>query len=185
MVGIDLRLSEPSADPELYAQVEAGEIDLAFCSLPHPDGPFACVELMRDPYVLLVPADSKLARRRGASLADLGDTPLIGANHCASATVVEEVLAERGFAIGYSFRSDDNTTLQGLVAASFGVALTPLLAVLPGDDRVKAVRLEPKVPDRQLGVVWHRDRHRTAAGRAFVEIAREVSVEVERELVRP
>jgi DNA-binding transcriptional LysR family regulator len=43
------------------------------------------------------------------------------------------------------------------------------------------------VPSRRLGVVWHRDRHRSPAARAFVEIAREVSLEVEQELgrVRP
>jgi len=183
--GIDLRLSEPSADPELYSHVEAGEVDLAFWSLPHPDGPFDGVELMRDPYVLLVPADSELARRKSASLADLGETALIGANLCTSGSVVEARLEEQGYPIDYAFRSDDNTTLQGLVAANFGVALMPLLAVVPGDPRVKAIRLEPKVPERQLAVVWHRDRHRTAASRAFVEIAREVSAEVERELVRP
>jgi len=87
--------------------------------------------------------------------------------------------------VEYAFRSDDNTTLQGLVAAGFGVALTPLLAVLPGDDRVKTLRLVPKMPRRGIAVVWHRDRHRSPAARAFVEIAQEVSADVERELVEP
>ncbi|MFN8223958.1 MAG: LysR family transcriptional regulator [Gaiellales bacterium] len=183
--GIDLQLSEPSADPVLYEHVEAGEVDLAFCSLPHPDGPFSSIELMRDPYVLLVPAESTLARRQSASLADLDELPLIGSNLCASGLVVEEALGRHGFSVDYAFRSDDNTTLQGLVAANFGAALIPLLAVQQGDARVKTLRLEPAVPDRLLGVVWHRDRHRTAAGRAFVEIAREVSTDVERDLVRP
>ena len=85
----------------------------------------------------------------------------------------------------YAFRSDDNTTLQGLVAAHFGVALMPLLAVQQGDDRVKALRLRPTLPRRQIAVVWHQDRHRTPAARAFVDIAREVSAAVERELVEP
>jgi hypothetical protein len=33
-----------------------------------------------------------------------------------------------------------------------------------------------------ISVVWHSDRHRAPAARAFVEIARAVSAEVEREL---
>ena len=49
--------------------------------------------------------------------------------------------------LDYAFRSDDNTTLQGLVAARFGVALMPLLAIQPGDDRVKVLALDPPVPD--------------------------------------
>jgi len=87
--------------------------------------------LMSDPYILLVPADSPLAERTSASLDDLGDHVLIGSNTCASGLVVENELGQRGYEIDYSFRSDDNGTIQGLVAAGFGVALTPLLAIAP------------------------------------------------------
>jgi molybdate transport repressor ModE-like protein len=183
--GIELGLSEPTTDPELYASIESGEVDLAFGSPPLPDGPFEAVELMSDPYVLLVPVDSPLAERSSASLDDLGDHVLIGSNTCASGLVVEEALRERGYDVEYAFRSDDNGTLQGLVAAGFGVALTPILAVAPGDERVRAIRLVPKVPRRKVAVIWHRDRHRSPAARAFIEIAREVSADVERGLVEP
>ena len=183
--GIELGLSEPTTDPELYAVVESGDVDLAFTSLPTPDGPFGAVELMSDPYVLLVPADSPLAKRRSASLADLGDVPLIGANQCSSGVEIEHALRTAGYDVTYKFQSDDNGTLQGLVAAGFGVALWPLLAMAPGDDRVKALRLVPAMPRRRIAVVWHADRHRTPAARAFVEIAQEVSADVERELQEP
>jgi molybdate transport repressor ModE-like protein len=183
--GIELGLSEPATDPELYAAVESGALDLAFCSPPLPDGPFEMLELMSDPYVLLVPATGGLANRSSVSLDDLGDELLIGSNTCASGVALESELAERGFGVEYAFRSDDNGTLQGLVAAGFGVALTPLLAIAPGDDRVKALRLVPKVPRRRVAVVWHRDRHRSPAARAFIEIARDVSADVERQLDEP
>jgi molybdate transport repressor ModE-like protein len=183
--GIELGLSEPATDPELYALIESGELDLAFCSPPLPDGPFEALELMSDPYVLLVPSDSSLAERGSASLADLGDHVLIGANTCASASRLEDELRDRGFDIEYGFRSDDNSTVHGLVAAGFGVGLVPLLAVTVGDDRARAIRLLPDVPPRVIAVVWHRDRHRSPAARAFVEIAREVSAEVEQGLMAP
>ena len=183
--GIELGLSEPGTDPELYGLIESGELDLAFCSPPLPDGPFEMLELMSDPYVLLVPAESPLAARTSASLDDLGDHVLIGSNTCASCVVVEDELSERGYDVDYAFRSDDNGTVQGLVAAGFGVALVPLLAIAPGDARVKALRLVPKVPRRRVAVVWHRDRHRSPAARAFIDIARSVSADVERELVEP
>jgi DNA-binding transcriptional LysR family regulator len=183
--GIELGLSEPATDPELYGLIESGELDLAFCSPPLPDGPFDMLELMSDPYVLLVPADTPLASRSSASMDDLGDQPLIGSNTCASGVVVEKALGDRGYDIRYAFRSDDNGTVQGLVASGFGVALTPLLAIAPGDDRVKVLRLVPKVPRRRVAVVWHRDRVRSPAARAFVDIAREVAAGVERDLVEP
>ena len=183
--GIELGLSEPATDPELYGLIESGEVDLAFCSPPLPEGPFEAHELMSDPYVLLVPGDSPLAERKSASLDDLGDHVLIGSSTCASGGVVEDALRKKGYEPTYAFRSDDNGTVQGLVAAGFGVALVPMLAVAPGDDRVRVIRLLPKVPRRAVAVLWHRDRHRSPAARAFIEIAREVSAEVERELVEP
>jgi molybdate transport repressor ModE-like protein len=183
--GIELGLSEPATDPELFAAIESGELDLAFCGRPLPDGPFDAVDLMSDPYVLVVPGDSPLAERKSASLDDLGDHVLIGSNTCASGLVVEGELQERGYQIDYGFRSDDNGTVQGLVAAGFGVALMPLLAVPPGDERVRVIRLVPKVPRRVIAVVWHRDRHRSPAARAFIDLAREVSADVERELDEP
>ena len=183
--GIELGLSEPATDPELFAAIESGELDLAFCGRPLPDGPFDAVDLMSDPYVLVVPGDSPLAERKSASLDDLGDHVLIGSNTCASGLLVEGELQERGYQIDYGFRSDDNGTVQGLVAAGFGVALMPLLAVPPGDERVRVIRLVPKVPRRVIAVVWHRDRHRSPAARAFIDLAREVSADVERELDEP
>lgn len=183
--GIELGLSEPSTDPALYRAVERGDLDLAFCSPPLPDGPFEALELMSDPYVLMVPVDHPAARADAVSLADLGELALIGASQCSSGMLVEDRLRSLGHPVDYAFQSDDNGTLQGLVAAGFGAALIPLLAHAPGDERVRVVRLEPELPRRVVAVVWHRDRHRSPAARAFVEIARAVSSDVERDLVEP
>lgn len=182
---IELGLSEPSADPELYGAIESGRVDLAFCSAPLPDGPFETLALMSDPYVLLLPADHPAAASASVSLADLGDLSLIGSSTCSSGLEAEQILRDAGHVVEYAFRSDDNGTLQGLVAAGFGAALVPLLAVSPGDDRVRVMKLEPAVPPRVLAVVWHRDRHRSPAAKAFVGIARDVSAEVEKQLVGP
>jgi len=182
---IEIGLSEPRTDPELYADVESGRLDLAFCSAPLPDGPFEALELMRDPYVFLLPAGHAMAEYASCSLSELDGLTLIGSGSCPSGLEAERVLREAGHAVEYAFRSDDNGTLQGLVAAEFGVALVPLLAVIPGDDRVRAVAIEPPIPDRVISVVWHRDRVRSPAARAFMEIALAVSAEVETELVVP
>jgi DNA-binding transcriptional LysR family regulator len=180
--GIALELHEPTTDPELFALIESGDLDLAFCGHPLPEGPFEATELMHDPYVLLVPGDHELANRSAASLADLGDLPLVGAQTCSSGAQVEGELKAHGFTVDYAFRSDDNGTVQGLVAAGYGVALWPSLAISPGDDRVRVLRLEPPISPRVICVVWHADRHRSPAARAFVDIARDVSADVQREL---
>jgi DNA-binding transcriptional LysR family regulator len=182
---IEITLGESRTDDELYEGIENGTVDLAFGSPPLPEGPFDSQLLMTDPWVLVVPADGPLAKRKSASLAHVGESRLLGANHCGSGCACEEALAERGFDVEYAFRSDDNSTLQGMAAAGFGVALMPLLAVSPGDERVKVLKLEPAIPRREVAVVWHRDRHRSPAARAFVDLAVEVGAEVERELAEP
>jgi DNA-binding transcriptional LysR family regulator len=182
---IELELREPTTDPELYTQIESGDLDLAFCSPPLPEGPFEAERLMSDPYVLVVPFDHELAQRDAASLVDLGDFPLVGSQACFSSGQLETGLRDHGFEPSFAFRSDDNGTVQGLVAAGYGAALVPLLSVMPGDPRVKVLRLEPRLPRREIAVVWHRDRHRSPAARAFVEIAGEVSAEVEGTLEEP
>src|SRR5919199_189644 len=63
---VEVALTESADDAELLSLVERGDLDLAFADLPLTDGPFDSVELLRDPYVLVVPADSELAHRGSA-----------------------------------------------------------------------------------------------------------------------
>jgi DNA-binding transcriptional LysR family regulator len=179
---VELDLTESSSDDELMRLVERGELDLAFTMLPSLEGPFETVELLRDPYVLVVPAGSELGGLPRASLADLGDMTLIANRACRSTTLAEGELVQRGIGVDVAFRSDDNGTVQGLVGAGFGAALVPLLTVNRSDERVSVLELEPEIPRRRIALGWHRDRHRSPAARAFTELAVEVCAEVEASL---
>ncbi len=177
---VQVRLIESVSDPELLASVERGDLDLSFVMPPLPEGPFTMTELMRDPWMLLVPADSALAsRHEPVSLREASELPLIGSRLCRSREQVNAHFRARGLEPGYVFQSDENTTVHGLVAAGAGIALTPRLAVDPGDDRVVALELGPRVPPRVIALAWHRDRFRSPAAVAFVELAREVCAELD------
>ena len=175
---VTVELTESSSDEELVRFVERGELDLAFAMPPLLEGPFESQELLADPYVLLVPAEHDLAGATRASLADVDDLTLIGNRACRSTALAEGELARRGVGLEVAFRSDDNGTVQGLVGAGFGVALVPLLATDPKDDRIRVLELEPEIPPRRIALVWHRDRHRSPAARAFVDVAVEVCADV-------
>jgi molybdate transport repressor ModE-like protein len=181
---VELELTESSADEDLVRLVERGELDLAFVMLPVPDGPFECEELLRDPYVLLVPAEHELAAAARAGIDDLGDLTLIGNRACRSTALAEGELVLRGVDVDVAFRSDDNGTVQGLVGAGFGAALVPQLTVDPNDERVHMLELEPEIPQRRIALAWHRDRHRSPAARAFAAVAAEVCLEVGETLAR-
>lgn len=177
--GVEVELNE-SGDDELLAQLERGELDLAFTVLPLPDGPFQGVEVLRDPYVLMVAADDPLAAEgRPAGLADLRERAFIGARHCLAGERTEVHLRARGLEPRVVFRSDDNGTVQGLVAAGMASALVPLLAADAGDPAVALVPLDGEVPDRRIAIAWHRDRAISAAAAAFLEGATVLCAELQ------
>lgn len=173
---ISIKIAEPATDAELFALLEGGEVDLAFCSLPLPDGAFEAFEVMTDRYILLVPAASALAQRARVRPDELDALPLIGC--AASGEKLTDALRGSGYSLEFAFRSDNNGTLQGLVGAGFGAALIPALAVSPGDERVRVIEVDAQLPPRRLAVAWHRDRHHTHAARAFLQRAQAVCAEI-------
>ena len=96
-------------------------------------------------------AGSPLAAGQPPSLREVGDLPLISYRTCSSSHQVEEQLRLRGSSPEIVFRSDDNGTMQGMVAAGVGVALMPALAVDLADPRTRAVDMSGKLPPRLIG----------------------------------
>jgi LysR family transcriptional regulator, transcription activator of glutamate synthase operon len=76
------------------------------------------------------------------------------------------------------FRSDNNGTVQGLVGAGVGISVSPRLTVDEDDPSIEVIDLQGRVPARVIGLVWHSDRHRSAAAEAFVESAIDVCREL-------
>jgi DNA-binding transcriptional LysR family regulator len=180
---VEIRLTESGDDAELVGLVERGELDVTFTIYPLVEGPFEVAELMRDPYVLVVPAGSTLAgRAEPPSLRELTGLELIGFRQCRSLHEVEGFFAAKGLALETVFRSDDIGTVQGLVAEGVGCALMPRLTVDERDERTVLIDVDPRIPPRRIGIAWHRDRYRTPASRAFVEAARELCAGFEAEL---
>ena len=177
---VDVSLTESADDTELLALVERGDLDLTFSDLPLTEGPFESVELMRDPYVLVVPADSPFRDRTSPPThREIAEHDLIGHKHCRTLAKIE---AGFGRPVRFVFRSDHNQTVQALVAAGVGLALVPQLTMDAEDESTALIEL-PKIPPRVIAVAWHRDRYRTPAARAFVETAQQVSQELEREAI--
>jgi DNA-binding transcriptional LysR family regulator len=179
---VEIQLTESADDGYLLELVEGGELDVSFVVLPAEEGPFEALELMQDPHVLVVSADSPLARRRRPpSLREVADLPLIGFRQCRSINQVETHFRDSGLQPRVVFRSDDNATIQGLAAAGVGSALVPLLTVELGQEGTSVLALA-EVPPRRIGIAWHRDRYRSPALCAFVEAAKGVCARVEEEL---
>ena len=176
---VEVQLTEGAHDLMLVEAVERGELDLTFAIEPIHDGPFEVRELMQDPYVIVTATGSDLGRRT-IKVADLDEMAMVGYQHGTHQDLAEEFLRGRGVRPRVVFRSNDNGTVQAMVAAGLGFALSPLLAVDENDPKVRVIEVQESVPPRVLVVVWHRDRYRPPAAAAFVETALAVAGEVER-----
>jgi molybdate transport repressor ModE-like protein len=177
---VDVQLRESASDFELLDLVERGELDLTFCMLPVEDGPFASTELLADDYVLVVPRDSPLAAGRAVTIRQIASLPLIGFRSCRNDHRIEAQLRARGFHPSIVFRTDDNPTVQALVAAGVGAALMPRLTADVDSRSTACVDVADLFPPRLLGLVWHRDREQSDAARALVDVVREICAELQR-----
>ena len=175
--GIQVRMTEVLSDDAGLAMIADGTVELAFGIFPLPPGPFEGVELLRDPFVVMARPDAPLfALGDRPTMAMIAEQKLIGFRTCRSTRYAEERLRETGREPVFVFRSEDNGIIQAMAGAGLGVAVVPLLTVDLGDPavRIMPTELEP----RRVALVWHRDRYRSPATAAFIEIATAVCADL-------
>ena len=166
---------------ELAAAVEDGRFDLSFAQLPLPEGPFSVRRVLDDPYVLVAPADAPEAGSESVTLRAAARLPLIGFSDPQENEDLVYYLRRTGIEPSFVFRSNDNPTIQGFVAAGLGYALMPRLTVDEDDPEVSVIPSVSGLPPRNLAVVWHADRQPSPHVEQFVELAVDVCAEVSRD----
>jgi molybdate transport repressor ModE-like protein len=164
---IDVMLEERD-DEEIVEVLERGDVDVGFVLLPVGDAPLETHELLRDPYVLVVPAGKEEVR---PTLAAIAEMPLVGFRSGQSMDPVEAAFRAEGLEPRWAFRSDDNQTMQGLVAAGVGYAVVPRLTIDESDPRTSIIELGDLVAPRVIALGRHRDRYASPAARAFIDTA--------------
>lgn len=137
---VELALREADAD-EALARLGARELDLALV-YAFPVVPVAVpasvelVELLDDPLHVVLPQGHPAAARPRVRLRDLREEAWIqGVHHGSTIDVLPRACRQAGFEPRITFRTDDQVTVQGLVAAGLGVALASwlILPVTRGD----------------------------------------------------
>jgi DNA-binding transcriptional LysR family regulator len=179
---VRVELTESCSDDELLDHLRRGQLQLAFATAPLQGGGFEYVEMLSDPIVLVVHADSPLVTKPFAGPADLADLRLIGYRQSKNIGVVSDYLRVHRIAPHFVHAADENGLIQGLVRSGAGAALMPRLAVDERDRGISMLELEPSGIARTIVLAWHRDRGRSLAARAFVDLAQRVCARVAAEL---
>ncbi len=176
---VQVELHEQEDDAALLGMVERGDLDLTFVALPMPPGPYAYRELLEDPYVAVVHRDSPIGAN-GAPLdpRELGG-PLATYGRMRSVHAIEHRLGRPELTGRILFRSNDNGTIIGLVAEQVCTAVVSWLSVDPAHSEVRSVPLAGVVP-RVVAIAWHRERHLVPAAHAFVRVAQQQALDLQR-----
>lgn len=174
--GFDPDVTEAELDP-LLAAVTDLRLDAAIV-YDAPGRPtvlppgFRMIPVRRERLSVIVPAEHRLAGRDGVSLPDLSDEPwVVGATVADPVDAALRTAAENaGFTPRVAMRSDDYAVVAAYVAAGFGVALVPELALPAHLDAVRTVALDDAVFERRIFLVTApavEDPVRTALERAL------------------
>jgi DNA-binding transcriptional LysR family regulator len=171
---LTVETAEASNDADLFDAVAEGRLDCAFAELPLADGPFKAVELMVDPCVLVVQAESPLAARpHPPTLEEIAQLPLAYPTWRMT-DLINDHFRSAGLRPIERFRLESNAAAQAVVSAGLAAAIMPQLAV---DDEVaatKAIDLTGILPSRTLVLYWHANRLHGAALATFVEATRQI-----------
>ena len=154
-----------------------GALDAGILALPLHEDSLHAEFLFEEPFVLAVPDDHPLARRKARlKLADLEDESvlLLEDGHCLRDQALEVCqLAGAGEKVG--FRATSLETLRQMVAANVGITLLPTLAIKPPmarTDNVHLIEFAGHPPSRRIALVWRNSSSLDGFLRRFAEVIR-------------
>lgn len=146
---------------ELIVRVEGGGADIAVTSPRPTSGDLVWHQLYVERLCLAVPRGHRLAARTRVSLAAAAREPFVALEEPFGLRQVTDQLWEQdGIAPEIVFEATEIPTMEGLVAAGFGVAVVPVPrdAGDAKDGKVVHVPLSNGSAKREVGLVWERQR---------------------------
>jgi DNA-binding transcriptional LysR family regulator len=174
--GCDIRLFEEETD-----EPEVDGLDLMFFD-GRVDGNVEHRKLLDDPYVLVA--------RRGAfpdgsvRTAQLDGAPMVAHPPICDQARMEQALARRGVRPQIVCRTAGNETVLSMVRAGMGSAVLPQLAVhgadVGSDASLSVHQLRPRLPPREIFLLWQANRSHSPLAARAIEIAVDVAAKIAR-----
>ncbi len=170
-----IEIVEDEIGEQRLGMLTSGDVDVSF-QIERLADRFDGCHLGSDPHVALVP--------RGyppgvVALADLMKEAMVGTpagTYCVA--TLERFLERNDIVLHYAFRSHDNTTVQSMVGAGVGPAIVPLLTVDRTDPLTEIRPTSPKIPSRDIYLLWPKDRTLSPLTKRFIELCQEVCDEL-------
>jgi DNA-binding transcriptional LysR family regulator len=145
--------------PLLHELLVKGEIDFCLVSPRFADSALDWRPLFEEELVMIVPRGHRLESRGEIDLREVAKLPMVALKRgFGLRQTVEDLTRQAGFVPNIAFEGEEVATLQGLVGAGFGVALTPKSSVGRSDLVVSLSVREPPCR-RTIGLSWRQGRY--------------------------
>jgi DNA-binding transcriptional LysR family regulator len=145
----------PTADQ--VQMLETGSLDIGFLRLPiggHPA--LDVVTVHREPFVLVVPASHKLAKRKGARLSEVSGQDFVMYERAYAPgfhDLILGMLRDARIVPNVSQTAAEISTLISLVDAHMGIAILPASAVKHSVASVIACKILDQIPMSEIAIV--------------------------------
>ncbi len=157
----------------ILERVIDNSVDFGIVSLPVPDTRLTVVPIHKDELVVIVPPGHPLSKLKGATIAQVGEHPLLLPKSGRTRDAIENAFAQRRLKPVVSMELDSSELLKRFVAAGVGVGFIARSNVV--DDAkaglLAAVPLADEQIRRDLALVFRKDKALSRAALAFIEIA--------------
>lgn len=169
---LQLFLWEDHTD-RLLTRLAEGQLDLLLLAREAELGDVELLDLFTDPFLLAVPRNHALAKRKRVRQADLAGERLVllQEGHCLRSQALT-LCSARGAAESREFQASSLSTLIQTVAAGSGITLLPKLALGVEGHPDRALTFIPFTrpePVRTISLAWRRSSPREAEFRALGE----------------
>lgn len=167
--GVDFALYQGPAH-DITRRVLDGQADLAITS-PQPDAAdFGWRGLYVEQLCLAVPREHRFAHRARLRLAEVADEPFIALGEgFGLRQLTDELCAQDGIRPRFRFEASEIPTMEGLVAAGFGVAVVPVPRPGRGEPTAVYIPLSNGQAKRHVGLAWAVGRNLSPAAERFAD----------------
>lgn len=154
---LHLQLFEEKTE-EVMDMLSAGQVDATLVALPIPGDQWQIEPLFDEPFVVVVPSQHRLAKKKAITASDLSQETLLllEDGHCFRDQALE-VCQLTGAQEDVDFQGSSLETLRYMVAANSGLTLLPILSTKPPIPPTENIVVRPFVeptPKRTIALVW-------------------------------
>jgi DNA-binding transcriptional LysR family regulator len=160
----------------LVQQILAGEVDLAFVSLPVEARGINTERLSEDQLVAIASPRHKLAKQRTISAYTLaGEKLILGERGGNTRRLIDQFFAQAGVTLQVSMELSRQAAIRRMVEEDMGVGIVPLQSVVDDVERGRLVRwwIEGAQINWQLGIARLSGGYESPIAQTFIKLSRD------------